>query len=531
MFNKEVKEAKQANFKVTDKDGKFMIVRDVKLDDSKMKAVLIFAEKFTDKMEYTVESEGVIGADDKVMAKDSDKFSYMAAEVASIEFTDTTVPPGANLKDYLKVTDTLGRDVTKEVAVQYELDGIGSSLVDADGNIDSGASGQLLVVAKVKVGKNWVKSAQTTITISEVVAKEFIGFDLYTGAAPQAADTEAFMKLPEDKKVNFLNVKGGRKKVALYYKDQYGKSMPAVLNSAPVKPAFEDIMPTIAASDNVTSELVPISEGQAYFRVKYGKVQSSIMVTVRAEAKLAEIVPEETSVKMVEDPALGTKEIKVDYKDQFGAEYALPVALTVKAESDDETVAKVNPAMSTPFDKVTIVPVKKGTATVTVSAGAVKADIQVEVAEAGDLDGYLLVPVLKKLDLKDPATAETTINVFQRDKDNNPLQVLYPALNGTTRKLIAVDETGKPDPDSILVVDSAVHNKVKATDVGVGYITVQVDGYTEKKTILKIEVVHTGKQIKTIVLPAEIDFGTKDVNLDPATGIEMDKVYFRIFLS
>lgn len=68
------------------------------------------------------------------------------------------------------------------------------------------AAGSAIVVAKVKVGDTYVKSAPTTVTVKAAEATSFAGFYAYTTTA--AADTDAFAKLDADKKIDYVYVNG-----------------------------------------------------------------------------------------------------------------------------------------------------------------------------------------------------------------------------------------------------------------------------------------------------------------------------------
>lgn len=504
----EVKEVKPANFKVTDKDGNLVFVSKVELNEAKDVATLTFFDKFADKATYNVEVSNVADVDGNVMEKDTAKFEYVKADVAKVEFTQTTVAPEAKLIDFIKVTDKLGRDVTGEVEVKFEssnTDVISAAGVAGNKEIADGKSA--IVVAKV----GDVKTAATTIKVKDAVATEFAGYYVYKSNGP-VDNTDAFEKLKEEEKVNYVYMKdkdNNAKKVALYYKDQYGKSMPAVKEKLEVK----NMTPAIVIVE-ADGKIKPISAGEGYVKVKNGDIETTIKIVVREDVEVATMKLEKTEVSVIK----GKQDtIKVEYKDQYGQETTAGNKV-LKAEVKDDKIATVTASEN--GNTLTVKGLAKGETTAEVSYKVndkltLKETIKVVVEEAGDLETYKAEVEATKLDVannenkdEDKAPKTTTIKVYAIDENGNKLG------NAENVKFEAVDKDGKADSSIVSVGET--DGKVNAEKEGTGYVKVTVGTLTVDT--IEFEVVDTTEKATSV------DFKRQDIVFEDVLVDESGKV-------
>lgn len=496
VFNKEVKEVKPANFKVTDKDGNLVFVSKVELNEAKDVATLTFFDKFADKGIYTVEVSNVKDVDGNVMKTATEAFIYLAADVAKVEFTQTTVAPETDLKTVVKVTDKLGRDVSGEVLVEFESSN--TNVVGNDGKVGvkADADGEsAIVVSKVKVGDSYVKSAPTTIKVKDALEATFVGFNIYTGVNT-VGTTEAFEKLEADEKADFVYVDdygndgAATKKLVLYYKDQYGKSLPAAENNLTVT----NVTPAIVIVE-ADGTIKPISAGEGYVKVKANdKLEHTIKIVVRAKSEIATMELDKTDVSVV---AGQEATVKVAFKDQFGTK--VDKAPTVKSAAS--TIATATPAKNS----VVIHGVKEGTTTVAVSYKVnddltLKETINVTVVKAGELATYEAVVDATKLDVsgdngdKDKLPVSTDVVVNEIDVNGNKIG----AVENTNITLTEVDKDGKAVAAGKELLDTAeLGNKVvKAVNPGTAYVQVKVGSLVIDT--LEFEVVNTKSTATTV---------------------------------
>ncbi|MCP1143672.1 hypothetical protein [Lysinibacillus endophyticus] len=492
-----MKEVKPANFKVTDKDGNLVFVSKVELNEEKTVATLSFFDKFADKGVYTVETSGVADVDGNTIATASKAFEYTAAAVSKVEFIQTTVPYTTDLKTVVKVTDALGRDVSGESEVEFETSN--TNIINLSGVAQS-TDGSAIVVAKVKVGDTYVKSAPTTITVKDVTASTFAGFYAYPGTGAAAADTDEFAKLDADKKLDYVYVDGTAMKLGLYYKDQYGESM-AVADNTDV--TITNLTPNVVIVEknggDTTLDIKPISAGEGFVKVKVGDVEQTIKITVRAAAKVASFEAEKTEVAVGTGTSVNSQTVKVAYKDQFGADVT-PAASTLKAKVADETIALATPASD--GKTVTITALKEGSTSVELSYKVdadttLKQTINVTVTKAGDLAAYTVENAATKLDVNASNTAnpktpqDSLVKVFSKDANGNKIEELAVTTDYT---LVSVDKDGNAD-SSIVAIDGTTKNKVNAVKAGTGYVQVKVGSLVVDT--LTFEVVNTTEVAKT----------------------------------
>lgn len=338
---------------------------------------------------------------------------------------------------------------------------------------------------------------KTTIKVSAAAA-EYVGSYVHTDNA--ATDTEAFNKLKDEEKVSYIFEGDTAKKLAVYYKDQYGKSVPVTSAfNGTTGAKLENLTPTVAIVEN-NGTIKPISKGIAYVKVTLGEIVQTIAIEVKEDAAITtmQVAPEAVSVVAGQDATS-----KVTFKDQYGKEQTADAkAVTVKAK--DEKVATATFADG----KVTVKGLKEGSTIVTVTykAGELELtkDIAVKVEKAGDLQEYKAVVKDTTLDAgntvvqpnKDKAPKSTTITVDQIDSNGNKIG----AVEAKDVKLVEVDKDGKDvaaGKELVTVNDAEV--TANADKEGTAYVQVSV-GSLVIDTV-EIKVVNT----KATATTAEFD--------------------------
>lgn len=488
-FNMEVKEVKPANFKVTDKDGNLVFVSKVELNEAKDVATLTFVSKFADKATYNVEISNVTDVDGNVMERATEAFTYVAAEVAKVEFTQTTVGHNTDLRKVVKVTDKLGRDVTSEHNIEFESSN--TNVVPTNGIIGNTADGSAIVVAKVQVGDNWVKSAPTTISVKKSAAATFVGAYVYTGEA--AADTEKFAELKDEEKINYVYENDKTSKLALYYNDQYGNELNAVtVFNDTNKPALENLTPAVVVVDNIGT-ITPVSVGEGYVKVTNGDVVTTVKIVVREESAIQSMEVEKNDVSVVENIS---DTVKITFKDQFGTKIDATPTEVKSSASAIATAEKVE-------NGVLITGVKEGTATVEVTYKdednkvELKETINVTVTKAADLATYEAVVNATKLDIngvnddKDKLPKSTNVVVNKIDANGNKIGEVATADIALTE----VDKDGKAVAEGKELL-AIVKPKVTAARAGTAYVEVKVG--TLVIDTLEFEVVNTESTPTTV---------------------------------
>jgi len=476
-FSGAVKSVVPANFSVTDANGNQAFVSNAVLNAAKDEATLTFFNAFANNGVYTVVTTSVKDATDVSVPTSTDSFTYVTAPVASVEFIGTTILPASNAKTLVKVTDTLGRDVTAESNVVFESSNIG--VVSATGvtAIPSGTSASAIVVAKVAVGDTFVRSANTTITVSTSVATTFAGSYVYTTAA--AATTADFAKLTAEQKIDFVNMGVTDKKLAAYYTDQFGKdTLSAVLAfNGTGQPTLANLNPNVVIVEN-DGTIKPISAGTGYVKVVNGTVTTTIKITVKAAPVVTTMTADKTAVSVGALGGLNTAAIKLEYKDQFGnVTTTLPGTLT-RIEAD----ATIATATVVDDNNVTITGLKEGTTKITLTykdgtAITLTQVIDVTVTKAGTLAGYAVENAAATLDLntsntavpKTPNTSE--VKVFSVDASGNKIAELDPGTGAGQFSLVPVDATGTASN----AIVTAAADTVTAAAMGTGYVQVKVN--------------------------------------------------------
>ncbi|WP_142413377.1 hypothetical protein [Hathewaya massiliensis] len=491
-FNKEVKEVKPANFKVTDKNGNLVFVSKVELSKDKKVATLTFFDKFADKGVYNVETSELEDVKGNKMDKATNSFVYLAADAAKVEFVSTTIAKDKTLD--VKVTDKLGRDISKEVKIEFETSN--ATVINVDGK--SVNEGSAIVVAKVKVGDAYIKTPQTTIKVNDKKASSFVGYYVYTGIA--AENTDKFVELKE--KSIETEMENTANKLALYYKDQYGQGVSSVttfngINNNAVA-ELTNLTPNIVIVEN-DGTIKPISVGEGYVKVVNGDVAQTIKITVKEKSKVASMQLEKSEVSIVNKDGVKTADINIKYKNQFGKEVENPSATAaVSVKSEDEKIATVQVDAK---KVVKVTAVKEGSTTIEVNFKdgdlTVKQTLKVVVVKAGELSNYKVEAGTTKLDKgningdKEKLPVSTKVSVSEIDDKGN----LIGKPNNVA--FVEVDKDGKVlEADKQLLTINQANGEVKADKAGTTYVQVKVG--TLVVNTLQFEVVNSASEATSV---------------------------------
>jgi len=500
-FSGAVKAVVPANFAVTDANGNQVFVSNAVLNAAKDEATLTFFNAFTNNGVYTAVTSNVVDANNENVPTSTDSFTYVNAPASKVEFTGTAIKPALNVKTLVKVTDTLGRDITNEVAIEFETSN--ALVVEADGdtlNPSTPAADTAIVVAKVKVGTTYVRSANTIITVSDAVATSFAGGYVYTTADGAAADTKAFKALEADQIIDYVNMGVTTKSLALYYNDQYNSDLlgKVIAFNGVGEPTLTNLNPNVVVVEN-TGVIKPISVGTGYVKVVNGTVTSTVKIVVKAAPVVTTMTAEKTSVAIGTTAPLNTETVNVTYKDQFGTAI-VPAAATLTATPADATI--VTAVAANDGKTVAITSLKEGTTTVALSykvdaTTTLTQTINVTVTKPGTLAGYMVENAAATLDLNtnntaDPKTpASSVVKVFSVDANGNKIAEL--TANPAQFVLTAVDANGVADASIVKI--NADKKTVDAVAVGTGYVQVNVG--TLLIDTLTFNVVNTGSVATT----------------------------------
>lgn len=427
--------------------------------------------------------------------------------MAKVEITQTTVAPNADLKEVVKVTDALGRDVSAEHAVTFES--ADSNIVNAEGKAQPNTAGKSVIVeAVVKDGKNTIKSGKVSIKVQAAQATTFVGS--YVATTP-VADTEKFEEVKAEDKINYVHMGTKNQTLGVYFNDQYGKSMNVLAQETAT---ITNLTPATVIVDDEFN-IQPISEGTGYVKVKVGEVEKTIAIEVKAQATAAEMNLDKSEVSVVAGKAAAT--VKADFKDQFGNKIDPAGAVTIKKDVTDEKIAKA----VVDGKSVTITGVAEGTTTVTVEFKVgdktLSKDIKVTVAKAGDLAKYDVNLKDAKLDLgntdknKDKAPQSTTLVVNEVDVNGN-------VLGAATATLTEVDKDGNEvteDDKKLLTIKE--NKNVIAKAKGTAYVQVKV-GSLVIDTVT-VEVVNTAAEATSVDFD-RLDVAITDVKTTTGSIVE-----------
>ncbi|WP_163099410.1 hypothetical protein [Peribacillus alkalitolerans] len=497
VFNKEVTSANPANFTVTRKDDANIrqFVSKVEVSSTNKKEVTVtFADKLTADKAYEVVADGVMSGTAKVENSKAE-FYYAKSVATGIQFTSTTVAPVKNIKDIVKVTDQLGRDITSEVELSIESSDLG--IVAADGStIDKGGDHTAdKAIVKVTVKGTSVSTSSTIVTVSDATASTFVGYHI--GADETLKTTADYKAKKAEDIVTSVSMGDSSKYLNMYYVDQYGKDTDARVGN---EVTYTNLNPTVAVV-GANGQITPISTGTALVKVKVGDLETTVNITVKASATPTTLEVSKTTVSA----AIGAipETFDVSFKDQFGKAVNYDSSkLSIK--SADETIAKATTGATGSVSKVTysVSAVKEGTTTFTVTYtdGSTKYEkvIPVTISKAGSLNSYKVEVDYTTLDLNAASTETTsdstvaTISVYSLDSNGNKLAKLDPnggvgvsfvdetATNGVKSKMTLSDTADTLTLNS--TVTSATTAKVA---VKVGSFVVDTLTFDVKDTAAK----------------------------------------------
>ncbi len=487
VFNKAVKEAKPANFKVTDKNGDLVFISSVELNKAKDTATLTFFSKFANKAVYNVEVSNIKDADGNALATVTDSFTYLSADVVSIAFKTNKVKTGSDLRDALLVKDELGRDVTKENTITFESSK--ENIVDESGM--ALAAGSSIVVAKV--GK--ITTGAKAITVENAKIASFAGSYIHEDDEAAATDTEAFFKLEDEDIIDYVYKSDESSKLAVYYLDQFGNEDLGVAQAfnATGKPTLENMTPGIVIVGDDGS-ISPMAVGTGYVKITSGSalvpplVSTTIKIEVRADAKISSMELEETNVQIVKGLS---KTVKVIFKDQYGTKMS---ATPTTVKSDKVATASVVKGAN----QVVITGVAAGTATIEVThkvgfgpqEKTFEGTINVTVVAAGDLVSYQVEASATKIDVsgennnpkKTPVSATVVVNKI--DTKGN-------VIGTEDATLVELDKDGEEVVNDKVTIGGQV---ITAKAAGTAYVEVTVGSYVVD--VLVIEVINSAPTAK-----------------------------------
>lgn len=463
---------KPADFTITktsDANARVFVSKaEVKADNKKVVVVTLF-DALTSNTEYNVNTKEVVASDDSVITTDDDKFTYTKADVDAVAFTTTTVAPGTDLKKVVKVTDKLGRDISSEVELEFASSD--TSVVGPNGVVANIANGKSAVV-KVTVKGTTVSTVSTVINVQLGSAKTLVGYTVAKSDLP--ANTDAFKELDATKvshEVYLNDTAGNAKTLGLYFLDQYGNSMSLVDDEA----TYTNLTPNVAIVD-ASGKIQPLSVGTAYVKVKYGTVEQTVAIDVKASAVLTTFDLEKTDVAAVEGGLAST--LKLIYKDQYNKDSA-PGAGVVAVEVADKTVA--NATVAQDQKSISVTGLKAGSTTVKVTYKdntdaskpvVFEKSFNVNVSAKGTFASYKVEVDKTNLDVKDNVDTdadETTATVTVYGLDDKGQKISKIAADKV--ELVVLDADGKELVDdtaakyiTISEADDTVKAKAKGTE-------------------------------------------------------------------
>lgn len=438
-FNKEVDADTLSvrSFKAYETESKKSLwVTSAVVSNDKKSVEVKFSSIFPVDKNITLEVKDVKDLSGKVMETSNDEFVYTKSEVSSIELTNTTFRPNADITKSLVIKDADGKDITKTVSYEFQSS---NDLVAKNGTLKTDAEGEARVVIVVKVdGKEVLKSEAYTIKVEAAKANEVQGITVYE---VQAGKDFSTFKYDQVTKVDTIKV--GETKVnnlAIFCTDQYGNAQTAVVGNKIT--VVESLNPEVAVL-NVDGTIKAISEGTASFKVKVAGIKDEFVVTVnvKAEAEVKSVAVDNSTVVLAKGGI--NKDVKVSVKDQYGDKIKLvnltPANLKVEvkdntgnyvavdanllaagANTDDEFVftAKPGTEIETKTYKVTY------KATIDEKDVDFTTEFKVQVKDSADFANYKVDSEVKSLDLHDSNLADDenpskgTFHVYKMDKNN-----------------------------------------------------------------------------------------------------------------
>lgn len=482
-FNKEITEATPANFTVVRKDDANLraFVTKAEISPDKKSVTLTFANKFDNAKSYEVVADGVVSGDKKV-ENSKGEFTYVSAPAASVELNTTTIASNKNIKDIVKVTDTLGRDITNEVELEFQTSN--GSVVSSTGL--TGSEGTAIV--KVLVKGTSVATANTVVTVSNASATSFVGFNIGEDSKP--ATTADFKKLETKDIVTSVAMEDTSSYINLYYLDQYNKeTLDAKVGRGEV--TYTNLTPNVLVVDE-DGKLIPVSTGNGVVKVKVGNVETTLTINVRAKSVPTSMTVDKDVVNAVTGSTIPS-EFTVKFKDQYNIDGQFD-ASKLSVKSADESVATAS-TVTTSGDvgsvKFSVTAIKEGNTafTLTYTDGTKKIEkvVPVVISKAGNFNGYKVEVDYKKLNFAETDGTKTVatddadeaqITVYEVDNNGNKLNKLPAdattltfAEDSATKAVAGTVVTRNDDTDKV-TINSTVAETKATLNVKVGTLVV-----------------------------------------------------------
>lgn len=533
-FNQEIGEVLANNFvvKSTETDS-VEVISSVSVSENK--ATLTLFDSLANGKSYTVEVSDVTSKDKTTTQAKAEtaNFTFNKQAAASIEIPKTIVGKGDVVKYVIK--DAKGNDITVDFDLNEVISSVTSSdqsAVEVDG-VELKATDSLVDNKKVYSVVNVVltiddetkfETGNTVIEVRDSVAVvSGIGKVSFNSDFSKDADTALFKN--EEGKQLFVEVLGAD-----------GKELNETADVT-----FKSANPTILVVDEA-GQVFPVKTGTATVVVtsKFNDktVTKSVVITVKADAKIAAIDVDKTSVKLVNDSGL-TETVKVTLKDQYGDAFKVAgEEVTIRASRTD--VAKVaggtvaigtdadsNVVLTTNADGVAELELdifdqtKTNSTVITVQNGTFKKTISVSVVNKAALSGYVVDLANTKLDTNEakPADNSVAVQVYQKDVNGNKIGLV------TT----GVTVTQENNNGGAVNVNGTT---ISANEVGTEKVTVEVNGV--KVGTYTITVVNTAShltkvsQVKNAISIEQGDsvatalFGTGDDGKGAFVGYDQD---------
>ncbi|MCR8660487.1 Ig-like domain-containing protein [Paenibacillus endoradicis] len=489
-YNQEIADVIANDFTVLGPDDSLQVIESVAT--SGKTATITLTESLKQEKTYTVTSTGVISKDKaQTQAKDQTaEFTYVKTAPVSVEVTKTVVAHDSVVPYAIK--DAAGNDIAVDVlanddyivtAVSSAHDVIGVDSTDTElksKNEDGYSVVNVTVVIdedKTIESGNTVVKVQPTVNIVNGVSELTLG-DLGKDAV--------------------LSIFAGESGVfATKVVDTAGNTV------VPTEKTFKSANPSILVVDTNEGTVQAVKAGSATvtYTAKYNDktVTKSVVITVKAEAKLTSIEVSKSSVKLVDTAGIA-ETVKVTLKDQYGDKMKnyddKNLEITVKngdvVTINDEAVAKgaVETITDLTSGEVSLVIAENAndaaSEVITVKVGTFKKTISASVVKKAALAGYIAEISAEKIDKNagngdkalDDATA--TVKVYEKDTNGNKIGIV------TDFDL----ELSKGE--FIEFADAAEHT-VKVIKAGKEVITVKVKGV--KVASFNVEAVNTASTL------------------------------------
>lgn len=524
-FSGSLQAMNETNFTITDDSGVSLPVSEVVANPIKTVATLTVENAFIDGETYIITAANLVDSNGDLIPTSNTAFTYIKGEVASVEFFKTTIAPGDNAKNIVKVIDSFGRDITKEV--QVTLDSANPGLIDQDGLVHPldpmyPWNDYALLVAYV----DNVQSAQTKIIVTDRVATTFVGYNIFElNEQNPAATTADFEALADrDKKQFVYPSERGEFGLALYYLDQYGDSMKAY--TAPNMRLDKVALESLDAQYLYTDDLGVIyanNPGNAEVKIRNGSVESTITIEVKADPIISAIELEKNDVKVLDGFATT---VDMVFKDQYG------IVRDVVPSGIAETLTIAH--VTTRVNQLTVSGILPGTTKVTVNPAqsvdgyAIKpgltASINVTVVEQGDIAGYDASADTTKLDINGTPggtpsnTAVISLKAF--DSKGNDLGDVGAGPVITLKEVNAAGNAIVNPAKQLLITPGVGERTITADKNGTAYVQVWISSLLVDT--LTFEITNT-TQIPTSVsvenstyaiVSAQADTGVNQITLE-----------------